>query len=136
MSGNISNGGSTLFFPRNPRNATIAIVRSNEMRRKPRIISVLVDDGDVLSAGALQKFASLDLGKPRIASLDSEEEAVVSHAAETRPVEHWMVPPRQTIHDLPGKKCGERGKQHRQFEHDREERRHRPPGVRFAVHDQ
>src|SRR5437868_7441714 len=57
MSGNNSNGGSALFFPRNPRKASAAIVSNNEMRRKPRIILVLCNRyGLPIAARSLGEF--------------------------------------------------------------------------------
>src|SRR5437868_11574525 len=136
MSGNNSNGGSALFFPRNPRNARAAIVRSSEIKRKPRIISVLVNDGYVLSTAPLQKLARFDLGESWITCFDCKKETVVRCPAESGPVEHRLVPPRQPIHDLPGEERGKRGKKHGELEHDRKEGRYCAPSVRFPVNNE
>src|SRR4051812_28989680 len=109
MSGNNSNGGAVLFSPRKPRYATAAMVTRIEIRKKPRSILVLVNDGYVLAAASFQKFSRFKLGEPRIPRFYCEEKAVVSRTAEPRPVEHWVIPAGQAIHELPGKEGRECG---------------------------
>src|SRR5205807_5496215 len=62
--------------------------------------------------------------------------SVVSHARKPIPIEHWMIPSREPIHDLPGEKGGKGGKQNGQLKQDREIRRHCFPVVRFSVYNQ
>src|SRR4029077_12838398 len=83
---------------------------------------VLVHDGDMLAAGLLQQLVHAVFRKPRVASFDCQEKAVIGHAAETLPVEHRMVPARQAIHDLPRKERRKCGEKHRELEHDWEKR--------------
>ena len=45
------------------------------MRKKPRNISVFVDDGDVLAAGLLEDLARFHFRKPGIACFDREEKS-------------------------------------------------------------
>src|SRR5205814_9927366 len=74
------------------------------------------------------------LAKPRIARFYRQEKSVVGHTTEAFPVEHGMIPTRQTVHDLPREKCSERGKKHCELEHDREKRWNREKVGRFSVH--
>src|SRR5215510_7398863 len=99
-----------------------------------RRMLVLVYDGDMLSAGLLQQLVHAVFRKPRVARFDCEEKSVIGHAAEAFPVEHRMVPARQTIHDLPCKERRKCSEKHRQLEHDREKSRHSHEIPWFAVH--
>src|SRR4030095_3048652 len=94
---------------------------------------VLVHDGDMLAAGLLQQLIHDVFRKARVASFDCQEKSVIGYAAETFPVEHRMVPARQPIHDLPGKKRRKRGEKHRQLEHDGEKRRNSEKGCGLTV---
>src|ERR1041385_3379962 len=78
----------------------------------------------MLAAASFQKLPGFDLGEARVARLNRQKETVVSHPAEPVPVKHWMVRPRQAIHDQHGEKRGERREKNRQLEHDREKRGH------------
>src|SRR4051812_17958700 len=77
MSGKSSIGERVLCCPRKPRNATIAMPVRKKMRKKPRNISVFVDDRDVLPAGLLKQLARFHFRKARIARFDGEEKPVV-----------------------------------------------------------
>src|ERR1700730_12433385 len=136
MSGKTSRGEPVLFCPRKPKMAINAIVNRSESKRKPRIILVLVHDGDVLAAGSLEQFLRFHFGETRIARLDREKESVVSRALETFLVENRVVPTRQPLHDLPGEESGKGREEHGQFKHDREKRGDRPPIVRFSVNNE
>src|SRR5438094_7480145 len=85
-----------------------------------RRMLVLVHDGDMLAAGLLQQLVHPVFRKARVASLDCQEKSVIGHAAEPSPVEHRMVPARQTIRDLPCKERRKCGEKHRELEHDGE----------------
>ena len=80
---------------------------------------VLVHDSDMPPTGLLQQLVDGVFRKAGVTSLDCQEKSVIAHAAEAFPVEHRMVPARQTIHDLPCKECSERGEKYRELEHDR-----------------
>src|SRR5262249_11352734 len=82
---------------------------------------VLVHDGDMPASSLLQQLVHSVFRKTRVPSFYGKEKTVIGHAAETFPVEHRMVPARQTIHDLPGKERRKRGEEHRKLEHDWEE---------------
>ena len=106
------------------------------MRKKPRNISVFVDDRDVLAAGLLEQLARFHFSKARIARLDHQEKSVVGRATETFPIENRVIPARQTVHNEQSKEGGEGGKQNRQLKHDREKCRDRAPVERFAMNDE
>src|SRR5689334_3377009 len=78
ISGKTSIGLPVLFCPRKPKMATSAIPKRTKIKRKPRNISVFVNDGDVLTAAAFEEFARLDLREARIARFNGQEETVVS----------------------------------------------------------
>src|SRR4051812_35000431 len=99
MSGKSSIGEPVLCCPRKPRNATIAIPVRKKMRKKPRNISVFVDDGDVLAAGLLEQLARFHFRKARIARFDGEEKSVVRRPLKAIPIKNWVIPSRQAIHD-------------------------------------
>src|SRR4029077_3311900 len=96
---------------------------AQKLRRIRGAYSVLVHDGDMLAASLLQQLVHTVFRKPRIASFDCQEKSVIGYAAETFPVEHRMVPARQTIHDLPRKERRKCSEKHRQLEHDGEKGR-------------
>src|SRR3954452_20116861 len=136
MSGKTSIGLPVLFCPRKPKIATSAIPKRRKIKKKPRSISVLVNNGDVLTAAAFEKVPRFHFREARIARLDGEEEAVIARAAESFPVKDRMMPTRQSVHNNPGEERGKSGEEHSQLEHDWKKRRNRAPGVRLPVHDQ
>src|SRR5438067_10373501 len=136
ISGKISHGVRGLCSPRKPHIATMTMLASTKIRRKPRSISILlVHDGNVPPAGHDQQVVRFRFAETRIARLDGKEKAVIGDAAETIPVKKGMMPARQTIHDLPGEKGGESREKYGQLEHDREKRRHGLPIEWLSVHD-
>src|SRR5262249_14213799 len=68
------------------------------------------------------------------ARFNCKEKSVVGYATESFPVKHGMIPPRQPVHSLPRKECGECAEEHCQLEHDREKRRNGPKIPRLTVH--
>src|SRR5436190_11857745 len=137
ISGKISHGVRGLCSPRKPHIATMTMLASTKIRRKPRSISILlVHDGNVHPAGYDQQVVRFRFAETRIARFDGKEKAVIGDAAETVPVKKGMVPPRQAVHDLPGEKGRESREKHGQLEHDREKCRHGLPIERLAMHDQ
>src|SRR5262245_26083786 len=88
----------------------------------------------MLPASLLQQLPDGVFGKSRITRFNGEEKPVISHTAEAVPIEHWMIPPRQAVHSLPGKKCGECGEKHRQLKHDREKGRNGEEIPRLPVY--
>ncbi len=127
----------SLVWPRKPRNATIAIADQQEDEEESR--AAYQSSCTTVSAGRpflrAAGVASV-LGKSRIARFDHEEEPVVRRPAEPLPVEHRMIPARQSVHDQHGEERGEGREENRQLKHDGEERRHCPPVDRLSVHNQ
>src|SRR3954468_21816877 len=119
MSGKSSIGDPLLCCPRNPRKATIAIPVRTKMRKKPRNILVFVHHGEMLTATLLEQPPRFVFSKARIARFDHEKEPVVGRSCEAIPVENWVIPARQPVHDQHRDEAGERGEENRQFEHDR-----------------
>src|SRR5205814_8722973 len=108
IAGNIPHAVRVLCSPRKPHIATMTMPARREMRKKPRSISILlVHDGDVQPAGFEEQIVSFYFAKTRIARFDGEEKSVVGRASETVPVEHGMMPARQSVHDQIRKKGGE-----------------------------
>src|SRR5437763_7150802 len=136
MSGISSHGGRGLFSPRKPAMAIMARAARTKMRRKPRSMLFLVDNGDVLTACLFEQGLSFLLAETRIARFNGEEKAVVGHAGETVPVEHGMIPARETVHDLPGEKSGEGREQNGELEYDWEKGGNDTPGERLSMNDQ
>src|SRR5450432_2186946 len=87
----------------------------------------------MLAASFFEQRKRVVFVKARIARLEDEEKSIVSHALESLPVEHWMVPAREEIHRQHGEERAEGGEQNRQFKHDRKKRRHGPKVGRLAV---
>src|SRR5690348_15376059 len=99
MSGKISHGVRGLCSPRKPAIATITMLASKKMRRKPRSISILlVHDSNVHPTGFDQQIVRFHFAETRIARFDGKEKAVVGDAAETVPVKERMMPPRSEEH--------------------------------------
>src|SRR5215471_3387172 len=95
---------------------------------------VLVHDGDMPPSSLLEQLIHTVFGKARVASFYCEEKSVIGYPAEAFPVEHWMVPARQTIHALPRKKCSECGEKNGELEHDREKCWNREETLWFPMH--
>src|SRR5262249_24497204 len=113
ISGKISHGVRGLCSPRKPAIATMTMLASTKIRKKPRSISILlVHDGDVHPAGFDQQAVRFRLAETRIARFDGQEKAIIGHPTETVPVEKRMMPAWQSVHDLPGEKGGESRKEH------------------------
>src|SRR3954447_108850 len=123
MSGKTSIGLPVLFCPRKPKMATSATPKRRKIKRKPRNISVFVNDGDVLAAAALEELTCFHFGDARIARLDREKEAVIAGATESFPVKDRVMPAWQPVHDDPGEERRKSGEEHSELEHDRKKRR-------------
>ena len=78
MSGKISHGVRGLYSPRKPHIATMTMLASTKMRRKPRSISILlVHDGDVQPAGFEKQVVRFHFAETRIARFDGEKKSIV-----------------------------------------------------------
>src|SRR5215470_18840627 len=99
-----------------------------------RRILVFVHDGDMPTAGLFQQLIHSVFGKARVAGFYCQEKSVIGYAAEALPVEHRMVPARQTVHDLPRKKRRKSGEKHSELKHDREKSRNGEETLWLSVH--
>src|SRR2546428_11910490 len=90
----------------------------------------------MLATGFFQEFACLQFGKTRIACFDHKEKPIVGRAAEPLPVENWVIPAWQTVHDEHREERAEGRKKNRELKHDREKRWHREKVRRFAMYNE